>query len=127
MPDPDNVEPRDAQIEQLRSRINDLGHEVDSYKTKTAAALGGGVFLMLLAAGAAYDLLVRQSASWLILGVTREALTWIAWGLGGCAVILVLLALTRIRRRDTNLEVRLDEMEQEYAEILERKNMNPNG
>src|SRR6266850_3866648 len=122
MPDPDHVEPRDAQLEKLRSSINDLGHQVDSYKTKTAAALGGGVFLLLLAAGAAYDLLVQKSASWLMLGVTRGTLAWIAYGLGSCAIILVLLALVRIRRRDITLDVRLDKMEQEYAEMLEHKN-----
>src|SRR5882762_2363431 len=117
MPDPDHVEPRDTQLEKLRSSINDLGHQVDSYKTKTAAALGGGVFLLLLAAGAAYDLVARKSASWLMLGETR---TWIAYGLGISAIILVFLALVRIRRRDINLDVRLDQMEQEYAEMLER-------
>ena len=121
MPDPDHVEPRDAQLDKLRSSINDLGHQVDSYKTKTAAALGGGVFLLLLAAGAAYDLLSQKSASWLMLGVTRGSLAWIAYGLGSCAIIFVLVALVRIRRRDTTLDVRLDQMEQEYAEMLEHK------
>ena len=122
MPDPDHVEPRDAQLEKLRSSINDLGHQVDSYKTKTAAALGGGVFLLLLAAGAAYDLLAQKSASWLMLGVSRATLTWIAYGLGSCAIILVSLALVRIRRRDVTLDVRLDQMEQEYSEMVENKN-----
>lgn len=122
MPDPGHVEPRDAQLEKLRSSISDLGHQVDSYKTKTAAALGGGVFLLLLAAGAAYDLLAQRSASWLMLGVTRGTLAWIAYGLGSCAIILVVLALVRIRRRDITLDVRLDQMEQEYAEMLEHKN-----
>jgi hypothetical protein len=124
MPDPDNAEPRDAQLAELRSSINDLGHQVDSYKTKTAAALGGGVFLLLLAAGAAYDLVARKSASWLMLGVTRETLAWMAYGFGTCAVILVFLALVRIKRRNINLDVRLDQMEQEYAEMIERKDTN---
>jgi hypothetical protein len=122
MPDHDNVEPQGAQLDKLRSSINDLGHQVDSYKAKTAAALGGGVFLMLLAAGGAYDLVARKSASWLVLGVTRETLIWIAYALGGCAIILLLVAVVRMRRRDTTLDVRLDEMEQEYAAMLERKN-----
>ena len=121
MPDPETVEPRDAQLEKLRSSINDLGHEVDSYKARTAAALGGGVFLLLLAAGAAYDLVAHKSASWLMLGVTRDTLAWIAYGLGSCAIILMLLALVRMRRRDITLDVRLDQMEQEYAEMLEHR------
>ena len=121
MSDPGTVEPRDAQLDKLRSSINDLGHEVDSYKSKTAAALGGGVFLLLLAVGAAYDLAVQKSASWLMLGVTRETLSWIAYGFGGLAILLVVLALVRIKRRDSNLDVRLDKLEQEYAEILERR------
>lgn len=124
MLDPDNVEPRDDQLEKLRSSINDLGHQVDSYKTKTAAGLSGGVFLLLLAAGTAYDLVAHKSASWLMLGVTRGTLVWIAYGLGSCAIILVLLALVRIRRRDINLDVRLDQMEREYAEMLERRDIN---
>ncbi|PYT08690.1 MAG: hypothetical protein DMF60_04215 [Acidobacteria bacterium] len=123
MPDPDHVEPHDAQLEKLRSSISDLGHQVDSYKTKTAAALGGGVFLLLLSAGAGYDLVAHKSASWLMLGVTRETLAWIAYGLGSCAIILVLLALVRIKRRDTSLDARLDQMELEYAEMLEHKNI----
>jgi hypothetical protein len=122
MADPDFVQHRDAQLEKLRSGISDLGHQVDSYKTKTAAALGGGVFLLLLAAGAAYDLAANKSASWLMLSVTRETLAWIAYGLGGFAIVLVVLALIRIRRRDVTLDVRLDQMEQEYAEMLEHKN-----
>ncbi|MEK6320102.1 MAG: hypothetical protein AABN33_00320 [Acidobacteriota bacterium] len=124
MPDPDHVEPFDAQLKNLRSSISDLGHQVDSYKTKTAAALGGGVFLLFLAAGAAYDLVVHKSGSWLMLGVTRETLIWIACGLGGGAIVLLLFALVRVRRRDSNLDVRLDQMEQEYAEMLERKDTN---
>lgn len=124
MPDPDNVEPFDAQLKNLRSRISDLGHQVDSYKTKTAAALGGGVFLMLLAAGAAYDLVVHKSASWLMLGVPHKTLVWIVYGLGGCAIVLVLFAIVRIRRHDTNLDVALDHLEQEYAELLDRRETN---
>jgi hypothetical protein len=124
MPDPGNVETRDAQLASLRSTINDLGHQVDSYKSKTAAALGGGVFLLLLSAGAAYDLVVQKSASWLMLGVTRDTLTLIAYGLGGLAIMLVLLGLLRIRRRDTSLDQKLDKLEQEYAEMLESSGRN---
>lgn len=124
MPDPDNVEPFDAQLKNLHSRIGDLGHEVDSYKTKTAAALGGGVFLMLLAAGEAYDLFVNKSAAWLMAGVAHETLEWMVYALGGCAIVLVLFAIVRVRRRDTSLDIELDQLEQEYAELLERRKIN---
>lgn len=122
---PDTVESTDAQLRDLRSRISDLGHQVDSYQTKTAAALGGGVFLLLLAVGAAYDLLVGQSGVWSMLGVSRHALVWIANGLGGCSISLLVFALARRRRRDASLDSRLNQLEQEYAELLERRNRNP--
>ena len=40
MVDSDKVESLDAQLNDLRSGISDLGYQIDSYKTKTAAALG---------------------------------------------------------------------------------------
>ncbi|MEK6285514.1 MAG: hypothetical protein AABO57_07220 [Acidobacteriota bacterium] len=121
MPDPDNVEPFDARLKNLRLGISDLGQQVDSYKAKTAAALGGGVFLLLLAAGAAYDLALRRGGARLTLGVTRETLIWIVSVVGGAAIALLLLAFVRVRRRDIELDARLDQMEQEYAELLERR------
>jgi hypothetical protein len=119
MPDPENVEAFDAQLKILRSSISDLGHEADSKKALTAAALGGGVFLLLLAAGAAYDLIVHKGDAWLTLGMTRETLTWAAGALGGGAIVLLLFGFVRVSTRDTNLDARLDQMEQEYAELLE--------
>ncbi|MEK6406893.1 MAG: hypothetical protein AABN34_08015 [Acidobacteriota bacterium] len=121
MPDPDNVELFDAHLKNLRLGISDLGQQVDSYKTKTAGALGGGIFLLLLAAGAAYDLALRRGGAWQTLGVTRETLIWIVSVVGGAAIALLLLAFVRVRRRDINLDARLDQMEQEYAELLERR------
>lgn len=121
MPDPDNVEPFDARLKNLRLGISDLGQQVDSYKAKTAAALGGGVFLLLLAAGAVYDLALRKGGAWLTLWVTRETLIWIVSGVGGAAIALLLLAFVRVRRRDIGLDARLDRMEQEYAELLDRR------
>lgn len=121
MPDPDNAEPLDAQLKNLRLGISDLGQQVDTYKTKTAAALGAGVFLLLLAAGAACDLALRMGGTWLTLGVTREAMIWIVGGAGGSAIALLLLGIVRARRRDIDLVARLDRMEHEYAELLERR------
>ena len=122
MPDPDTAESVDAHLVTLRSSISDLGHDIDLYKAKTGAALGGGVFLLLLAAGAAYDLITGNSTAWLALGITRQTLTSILVGLAGVAIILLGLALVRLKRRDTSLEMKLDRMEQEYAELLELGN-----
>jgi len=123
MRESENAEPLDEQLRNLRSNISDLGHQIDSRKTGTAAALGLGVFLLLLAAGAAYDLSSSRTVSWLSLGITHENLVWLAWGLGVGSVLLLLFAAARIRRRDQNLEAELDQMEQEYAELLDRKKM----
>lgn len=121
MPDSDHVESLDAQLKNLRSGISDLGYEVDSYKTKTAAALGAGVFVLFLAVGATYDLVVGGGGVWVILGVTRETLVWIASGLGVSATILLVLGLRRVRLADSHARAKLDLMEGEYAQLLERR------
>ena len=121
MPDPDSVESLDAQLKKLGSSISDLAYEVDSYKTKSAAALGGGVFLLFLAALAAYDLAAGKGGVWLILGVTRETLIWIAGGLGAGATILLLVGFRRVRLSDAGVGSKLDLMEREYAELLEHR------
>jgi hypothetical protein len=122
MPDSDNCESIDVQLKNLRSSISDLGYEIDSYKATTAAALGFGVFLLLLSAGAAYDLLSSRQLVWQMFGVSREALTWIAAMVGSGAVILLLYGLLRLRRSDTDASARLEQMEQQYAELVERQN-----
>jgi hypothetical protein len=121
MSDPDNVEALDAQLKKMHSSISDLGYQVDSYKTKTAAALGGGVFLLLLAAGAAYDLVAGRVGVWLMLGATRETLVWITSGLGAGATILLVFGFRRGRRSEISPKAKLEQMEQEYAELLERR------
>ena len=121
MPDPDDVEFLEAQLKKMRSSISDLGYQLDSYKTKTAAALGGGVFLLLLAAGAAYDLIAGKVGMWLTLGVTRETLVWITSGLGAGATILLVFGFRRVQRSEVSAKARLEELEQEYADLLERR------
>lgn len=122
---PDTAESADAQLRNLRSRISDLGHQIDSYQTKTAAAFGGGVFLFLLAAGAAYDLVVGKSGVWSTLGVSRDALVWIAGVLGVGSIGLLAFALVQRSRRDARLDSTLNQLEQQYAELLERTNGDP--
>ncbi len=121
MPDPDDVEFLEAQLKKMRSSISDLGYQVDSYKTKTAAALGGGVFLLLLAAGAVYDLVAGKVGMWLTLGATRETLVWITSGLGAGATILLVFGFRRVQRSEISAKARLEELEQEYADLLERR------
>lgn len=121
MPHSDHVETVDAQLKSLRSSISDLGYQVDSYKTRTAAALGAGVFLLLLAALSAYDLIVGRGGVWLMVGLNRATLIWITSGLGSCATILLLLGFHRLSRSDIGARARLDQMERQYAELVERR------
>jgi hypothetical protein len=39
----------ETQISELRNQISDLGSEVDTFRAKRGGAIGGGVFLSLLA------------------------------------------------------------------------------
>lgn len=122
MADPETCKAIDDQLKNLRSMISDLGYKVDSDKTKTAAALGAGVFLLLLGAGAAYDLATRKGGIWLMLGAPRETVVWITIGLVAGAAILLASGLRRVRRSDAAVQARLEQMELEYAELLERRN-----
>ena len=118
----ESAESIDARLTSLRSSISDLAHQIDVYKTKTGAALGGGVFLLLLAAGASYDLIVAKSAAWSMIGMTHQTLASIATALVVGAILLLAIGLLRTKRRDPSLDIKLDEMEQEYAELLETCN-----
>jgi hypothetical protein len=112
--------PTDAELQSLRSKISDLGYQIDSYKTKKAAAFGLGVFLLLLAIGAVYDLVTGHSGVWMTLGISRDNLTWIACGLGLTSLALLGFGAGLVMRRDKSLPARLEEMESEYAELVER-------
>jgi hypothetical protein len=127
MVDSDKVEPLDAQLSDLRSAISDLGYQIDSYKTKTAAALGAGVFLLFLAALAAYDLIAGKRGVWLMVGITGDELTWLASGLGVAATFFLMVGFRRLRQTDSGIRARLDSMEREYAELVERRDGATNG
>jgi len=111
--------PTDAELQSLRSQISDLGYQIDSYKTKKAAAFGLGVFLLLLAIGAVYDLVTGNSGVWMMVGVTRDSLNWIAGGLGVVSLMLLGIGVSMILRTDKTLAAKLDEAEREYAELIE--------
>jgi membrane protein implicated in regulation of membrane protease activity len=117
----ESPESTDAELINLRSSISDLAHQIDVYKAKSGAALGGGVFILLLAAGAAYDLVSGKAGAWSMLGVTHQTLLAIAVVLSVGAILLLTIGLLRAKRRDASLDVKLDQMEQEYAELLELK------
>lgn len=108
-------------LRDLGERISDAGRELDAYKTKTAAALGAGVFFLLLAMGGVYDIASNNLTLWLSVGVTREQLYWLTGGLAFASLALFALALTRNRMRDVEAEERLAEMEREFAGLLDRK------
>lgn len=122
MRDSDQVESVDAQLKSLRSSISDLGYQVDSYKTRTAGALGAGVFLLLLAAGSFYDLIAGGGGVWARFGLNRATLIWIAGGLGVSATVLLALGILRLKRSDMEVRARLDQMERQYADLVERTN-----
>ena len=124
MPDP--AQSVEVELRNLRSAISDLSHQIDAYKTKTAAAIGGGVFSFLLAALAIHDIVVRKSGVWLARGITRETLIWTAIALVVSAVVLLCVGIARAKRRDVELEGRLERMEHRYAELLDRKARTPN-
>ena len=104
----------------LKSQIRELGAEVDSYKTRTAAALGGGVFALLIAAGAVYDILSNKSSLWRTVGLSREELHWLAGLLTLAGAILLVIGIVRFRRQDRARGARLAALEEELAELGEQ-------
>jgi hypothetical protein len=118
---PDELNSIDRQLIELRSQISDLGYEVDLYKAGVAASMGGGLFLLLLAAGAGYDVMKGKQGIWSPLGVTHDLLLFIAWGLGVAGTVLLIQGIIRQRRRDRARDARLAELEQQYSRLVDRK------
>ena len=117
---PDQTSELEKRLVELRGRISDMGYEMDSGQAVVGLMMGGGVFLLLLAGLAAYDLLNGKTGIYAPLGITRDMLKWIAWG--GCAAGLaaILRAVTH-RPRDRSREAELAELEEEYARLKERR------
>ena len=111
----------DKQLIEVRSQISDLGYEVDLHKAGIAASMGGGAFLLLLAGGAAYDLVNGKEGIWSPLGVTHGLLLFIACGLGAVGAALLIQGVLKQRRRDRDREARLAELERQYSRLLDRK------
>ena len=111
----------DARLKELRTRISDAGQAVDEYKAGTGMAMGGGVFLGLLALGAGYDLIFGKAGIWLSIGLSRSMLTWLAYGFGGASATLLLTGWLRQRSSARAREATLVDLELEFARLLERK------
>ena len=119
----DEVEKR---LVELRGRISDMGYEMDTGKAAVGMLMGGGVFLLLLAGLAAYDLLNGKAGIYAPLGITRDMLKWIAWGGGGLGLAAILRAVMS-HSRDRSRETELAELEEEYARLKERRTSQPPG
>jgi hypothetical protein len=109
------------QLAELRARISEAGDAEDSYRAGTAAAMGGGTFLLLLCAGAVYDLIWGGAAAWAAVGIGRSGLQWIAGGLAIAGFYLLGRARQRDRQRDRQRETALKELEAEYARLSEQR------
>ena len=111
----------DQRLNETRSRISDLGHEIDVRKATVARSMGGAVFLLMLAAGAAYDLITHNAALSVVLGVTRETLSRIALCCGLAGLVLLAHAIVRSRFSDQSRDAELARLEQDYADQMDRK------
>jgi hypothetical protein len=108
-------------LKDLRSRISDLGHEIDARKAAVARSMGGAVILLMLAAGAAYDLITNNATLLVKFNVTRQTLIRIALGCGLAGLALVGHAVARSKLSDQSRDAELARLEQEYADLIERK------
>lgn len=120
---PDEPGSTDKRIILLRSRISDLGFELDAEKAGLGLAMGAGVFLILLAGLAGYDLMTGKAGIWLAIGITQDTLKLAVYGCGGVGVALITYALIKRLRRDRKREAELDELEQEYSRLLDDKDL----
>ena len=108
-------------MKELRSRIGEEGQAIDSYKAGTAALMGLGVFLGLLALGGGYEIFAGNARLWHGLGITRGMLYWVTGGLAFVSLVLFAAAARRERRRDRDREARLDKLEMELADLVARE------
>ena len=114
-------DPIDRRVRDLSTHIRDVGDEVDAYKAKTAAAMGGAVFCLLLSLGGLYDIVTGNASLWNAIGVSREAFHWLIAALGATSISLFIMALVRERLRDRQLESSLAQVEQELCELQEER------
>ncbi len=117
----DDAARRTQRIAELKTRIREAGDRLDTYRAKTAAALGAAVFLFLLAIGGLYDLLKGNVSIQIALGIGRLGFIWLTSALTLCSLVLFVIALLRERRHDSGNVARLQEWEEELAELLDQQ------
>lgn len=111
----------EKRLNELRPLITEMGDRADSLRAKTAGALGGGVFTLLLALGGVYDLATGNASVQIGLGVSKSMFTFITIALTVLSLALLAIAMLRLRPGNRGLESKLDELEEEFAQLLERK------
>jgi hypothetical protein len=119
--DPEKLDSIEKRINELHLLIKDSGGQADLYKAKTAGALGGGVFTLMLALGAAYDLATGNSSVQIGLGVSKNMFIAITIALAVSSLALFALAAMRERRRNSEQTANLEELEEELAQLLDKK------
>ena len=110
----------ESAVAALKSEIRTLGDQVDSYKARTAGAFGAAVFLLLLAGGGFYDLMTHNNSIRSAIGISLEIFQGVVVVLGALGLFLATAGLLRHLRRDLELERRLERLEHELADHLDR-------
>ena len=113
----------ESQIAELRNQIGDLGSAIDTFKAKKGGAIGGGVFLMLLALIAIYDVRNGKANLWLAVGISGGLLKYIAGGFVIAALAAFALAVGLEKNRDHLREAKLAELQQQLETLLVRKSV----
>lgn len=112
--------PANSMLASLKLEISELGSQVDSYRAKTAGALGGAVFLLLLAAGGAYDVINHNNTIGFAIGISPTGFQAVVIALGVVGLVLALVGIFRQTRRDTSLELRLAQLERDLVDHQDR-------
>lgn len=110
------TESAESVVAALKSEISTLGCEVDSYKARTAGAFGAAVFLLLLAVGGFYDLITHNNSIRSAVGLSLEIFQGAVVALGALGLFFAAIGIIRHLRRDLELELRLERLEQELAD-----------
>ncbi|MEW6127044.1 MAG: hypothetical protein AB1757_08395 [Acidobacteriota bacterium] len=111
----------EKEIAELRNQISELALQVDAFKARKGGAVGGAIFLLLLAAIATYDLLNGKTGVWLSVGITPALLQFLAVAFAVIGFALLAYAWISERRRGELPEAKLAKLEDELERLLIRQ------